>query len=146
MRRLGQQARLGDETWEEPILAQVAGIALDDDDDRRRRRGPRVGHRDRSRSTGPGSTGRCASSRSSTPPAVSGTRVYLDRLKALREAKDERSRHARAAVFRRERAIELAAGLSATWSEADVPEEKAELLHAIYERITVAGRRSWGSG
>ncbi len=30
--------------------------------------------------------------------------------------------------------------LSATWMEADVPEAKAELLHAIYERIVVTGR------
>ena len=27
----GRKARLGDETWEAPVLAQVAGIALDDD-------------------------------------------------------------------------------------------------------------------
>jgi hypothetical protein len=26
----GRKARLGDQTWEEPVLAQVAGIALDD--------------------------------------------------------------------------------------------------------------------
>ncbi len=31
--------------------------------------------------------------------------------------------------------------LSATWMEADVPEAKAELLHAIYERIVVTGRK-----
>ena len=29
---------------------------------------------------------------------------------------------------------------SSTWSEADVPEVKAEVLHAIYERIVVTGR------
>ena len=31
--------------------------------------------------------------------------------------------------------------MSATWSEADVPEAKAELLRAIYERIVVTGRK-----
>ncbi len=31
--------------------------------------------------------------------------------------------------------------LSATWMEADVPEAMAELLHAIYERIVVTGRK-----
>ncbi len=31
--------------------------------------------------------------------------------------------------------------LSTTWTEADVPEAKADVLHAIYDRITVAGRR-----
>jgi len=30
--------------------------------------------------------------------------------------------------------------LSATWRQADVPEAKAELLHAVYERIVVTGR------
>jgi len=30
--------------------------------------------------------------------------------------------------------------LSATWSEADVPEAKAEVLHAIYDQIVVTGR------
>jgi hypothetical protein len=29
---------------------------------------------------------------------------------------------------------------------ADVPKEKADLMHAICERITVAGPRSWVSG
>ena len=29
--------------------------------------------------------------------------------------------------------------LSATWRAAEVPAEKADLLHAIYDRITVAG-------
>ena len=29
--------------------------------------------------------------------------------------------------------------LGETWRHADVPAEKAELLHAIYERIVVAG-------
>ena len=31
--------------------------------------------------------------------------------------------------------------LGETWQQADVPEAKAELVHAIYERIVVAGRR-----
>ena len=30
--------------------------------------------------------------------------------------------------------------LGATWQEADVPEAKSQLLHAIYERIVVVGR------
>ena len=39
-----------------------------------------------------------------------------------------------------ERAVAWLRTLSATWSEADVPEAKAELLRAIYERIVVTGR------
>jgi hypothetical protein len=30
--------------------------------------------------------------------------------------------------------------LSATWTDADVPEAKADVLHAIYDRIVVIGR------
>ena len=40
-----------------------------------------------------------------------------------------------------ERAVEWLQALAETWQQADVPEAKAELLHAIYERIVVAGRR-----
>ena len=29
---------------------------------------------------------------------------------------------------------------TSTWSDADVPEAKADVLHAIYERIVVTGR------
>jgi hypothetical protein len=31
--------------------------------------------------------------------------------------------------------------LSETWRAAEVPAERADLLHAVYDRITVAGRR-----
>ena len=65
--------------------------------------------------------------------------VYLERLRGLRESKDdaERTRGERVAA---ERAIDWLRALSATWAEADVPEAKAEVLHAIYERIVVTGR------
>ncbi len=39
-----------------------------------------------------------------------------------------------------ERALEWLATLAETWQHADVPEAKAELLHAIEERYVVAGR------
>ena len=39
-----------------------------------------------------------------------------------------------------ERAVEWLRTLAATWHAADVAAEKADLLHAIYERIVVAGR------
>jgi len=38
-----------------------------------------------------------------------------------------------------ERAVEWLRVLGTTWRHADVPEAKAELLHEIFERITVAG-------
>lgn len=31
--------------------------------------------------------------------------------------------------------------IGATWRQADLPEEKADLVYVIYERITIAGRR-----
>ncbi len=38
-----------------------------------------------------------------------------------------------------ERAVEWLRVLGRTWASADVPEAKADLLHAIYDRIVVAG-------
>jgi hypothetical protein len=40
-----------------------------------------------------------------------------------------------------ERAVGWLQAPSATWSGADVPEAKADLLHAIYEEIVVTGRK-----
>ena len=37
------------------------------------------------------------------------------------------------------RAVEWQQALGESFQAADVPQEKEELLHAIYERITVAG-------
>jgi len=37
--------------------------------------------------------------------------------------------------------VEWLKAINETWQQADVPEAKAELVHAIYERIVVAGRR-----
>ena len=39
-----------------------------------------------------------------------------------------------------ERAVAWLRALAETWTAADVPEAKADLLHAIYERIVVVGR------
>ena len=135
----GRKARLGDETWEAPVLAQVAGIAARRRHDGVGRRGPRVeppaGRIDRA-----GSTGRSASSPSSTPPARLGDDTYLARLKALREQRDaivERTARAYPASGR----SSGCAPSASHWQEADVPKEKADLMHAIYERITVAGPR-----
>ena len=36
--------------------------------------------------------------------------------------------------------MEWLRALAETWQQADVPEARSELLHAIYERIVVAGR------
>ena len=39
------------------------------------------------------------------------------------------------------RVVDWLRALSETWHAADVEEEKAELLHAIYDRIVVSGDR-----
>jgi hypothetical protein len=43
--------------------------------------------------------------------------------------------------IRATRAVEWLRALSETWKAADVLEEKADLLHAIYDRIVMAGER-----
>jgi hypothetical protein len=39
-----------------------------------------------------------------------------------------------------DRAVAWLQALAATWRAAEVPAETADVLHAIYDRITVAGR------
>ncbi len=63
---------------------------------------------------------------------------YLTRLKALREQRDaivERT----APGLPGKRAVEWLRALGQSFQAADVPKEKADLMHAVYERITVAG-------
>jgi hypothetical protein len=67
-----------------------------------------------------------------------GDDTYLARLRALREQRDaivERT----APGLPGHRAVEWLRALSESFQTADVPKEKADLMHAIYERITVAG-------
>ena len=68
-----------------------------------------------------------------------GDTVYLDRIKELRAAQAETEETVHEGVSA-ERAVEWLRAIADTWQQADVPEAKAELLHAIYERIVVAGR------
>ena len=67
-----------------------------------------------------------------------GDDTYLMRLKALRDQRDaivERT----APGLPGHRAVEWLRALGDSFQAADVPKEKAELMHAIYDRITVAG-------
>ena len=67
-----------------------------------------------------------------------GDDTYLTRMKALREQGDaivERT----APGLPGQRAVEWLRAISESIQIADVPKEKADLMHAIYERITVAG-------
>ena len=65
--------------------------------------------------------------------------TYLERLKHLRASLAEIEETAQVGVPA-DRAVEWLRALAETWREADLPEAKADLLHAIYERIVIAGR------
>jgi hypothetical protein len=133
----GRRARLGDEVWEEPILAQLEAVQLDEST---------IGAVVASLGTGP------------RPVALDQARidrqirelalehaagrledtVYLDRLHELRDAKENLERTSTDGISP-ERAVAWLEALSATWRAAEGPAERADVLHAIYDRITIAG-------
>ncbi|MEX1172865.1 MAG: hypothetical protein WEG56_09665 [Chloroflexota bacterium] len=135
----GAQARYGDETWEEPILAQMAGIELDD-------------------ATVAAVVGALGSA--PRPITIDRARIdrqmrdlalehaagrledaaYLERLQAQREMKESLERTTSTGITA-ERAVAWLRTPYESWTRADVPEAKADLLHAIYEEIVVTGRR-----
>jgi hypothetical protein len=139
----GPQARLGDETWEAPVLAQVSGIELDDCVMVR---------------------GVAALGSAVRPVAIDRSRIerqmrelalehvagaisdetYLERMKQLRASLAAVEETAQEGIPA-ERAVDWPRTLAETWAAADVLEAKAELLHAIYERIVVAGRAFVGA-
>ena len=67
-----------------------------------------------------------------------GDDTYLARLKALRQARDAIAKGSETGVPA-QRAIEWLHALAESIQQADVPKERAELMHAIHDRITVAG-------
>ena len=134
----GPQARYGDETWEVPVLAQVAGLTIDDGVIARVVAA--LGSPDR-----PVGLDRARIERQMRDLALDHVAeriddsAYLDRLGHFRTdlaTVDTTPRGELAA----KRAVEWLRVLADTWVNADVPEARADLLHAIYERITVVGR------
>lgn len=133
----GPRARLADATWEAPILAQVSAIQLDT--------ATIAGVVAALGSTQrPVAIDRARLERQMRELALDhvaggiGDDAYLARLAELRSqlaAVDEGSNLGVPA----ERAVAWLRALGETWDRADVPQEKADLLHAIYERIVVAG-------
>ena len=133
----GRKARLGDETWEGPVLAQVEGIAVDD-----------VTMASVVAALGsnqqPVAIDRARIDRQIRELALEhaagslGDDAYLARLKVLRQQRDAITERT-AAGLPGHRAVEWLRALSESIQIADVPKEKADLMHAIYERITVAG-------
>jgi hypothetical protein len=69
-----------------------------------------------------------------------GDEVYFERKRQLRSEIAALERSSRPGIPAAQ-AVEWLRALSETWLAADVQAEKAELLHAIYERIVVAGDR-----
>lgn len=130
--------RYGDETWEEPILAQMAGLELDDETI-----GAVVGAL--GSAPRPVKLDRARIDRQMRDLALDHAAgrledaVYLDRLRGLRESKESLEVNANGGISA-EVALAWLRALSSTWSEADVFEAKAEVLHAIYEQIVVTGR------
>jgi hypothetical protein len=133
----GAQARYGDETWEAPVLAQVAGLTLDD-----------------------GIIARVVAALSSAERPVGLDRARIER--QMRELSGDHlaERIDNSGYLERlgqprldlknvdatprgdlpaKRAVEWLRVLAETWVEADVPEAKADLLHAIYDRVFVRG-------
>ena len=135
----GRRARLPDATWEAPVLAQVEGIELDDTTlagvvaalDT----GPRPVTLDRGRIERQMRELALDHARGAIDDAA-----YLERMGQLRAARTAIDDTPQPGVVAA-RAIDWLRVLAETWASADVPEAKAELLHAIYERIVVAGRR-----
>jgi DNA invertase Pin-like site-specific DNA recombinase len=135
--RWGPHARIRAEVWEVPVLAQLGAIELDD-----------------------GAVAGVVAALGSTrrPVAMDRTRIkrqmhelalehlddgisddtYLKRLAHLRASLAELEQTAEVGVSP-DRAVPWLRALAETWQQADVPEAKAELLHAIYERIVVPG-------
>ncbi|CAN5682186.1 hypothetical protein BH23CHL8_BH23CHL8_28860 [soil metagenome] len=134
----GPQARFGDEVWEGPVLAQVAEMRFDDAGIARVV--ATLGGAER-----PVTLDRVRVERQMRELALDhvGGKVsdetYVVRQKELRArlaAFDE----PRAGHVPAKRAVEWLRALGETWRSADVPEAKADLIHAIYERIVVSGR------
>ena len=126
-------------SWEEPILAQLEGIELDDATIAAvvasLGSGPRPVTLDKARID--------RQIRDLALEHAAGRledEVYLERLREFRDAKDNLERTSADGITA-ERAVAWLRALSETWRAAEVPAERADLLHAIYDRITVAGRR-----
>ena len=134
----GAQARYTEDTWEQPILAQVAALTIDD--------GLAV-----KVVAALGSTARPVTldrgriqrqmqdlARDHLAERLDDT-TYLGRLAQLRAELAALETRQRAAMPAK-RALEWLRAISDTWAVPDVSEAKAELLHALYERIVVRGR------
>jgi hypothetical protein len=133
----GPQARYGDEVFETPVLAQAAGMRLDDA--AIAKVVTMLGAAER-----PVTLDKVRLEREKRQLAMDhadghvSDDVYLSRLKEIRSSLASfdvpQAGHVPA-----KRAAAWLGALGETLESADVPEAKADLVHAIYERIVVAG-------
>ena len=133
----GQQARYGDEVWEAPVLAQAAAMHLDDASIVKVV--AMLGAAER-----PVTLDKVRLERQLRELALDlaegriGDDAYMAQVKELRKglaAFDE----PQAGHVPAKRAAAWLKALGETLQTADVPEAKSDLIHAIYERIVVAG-------
>ena len=133
----GRRARISASTWETPILDQLGSIKLDNSVRAQIVAVLSAGER-------PVTMDRARLERQMRELALEhaagslGDEAYLARLKVLRQQRDaivERT----APGLPGQRAVEWLRALGESFQAADVPKEKADLMHAIYDRITVAG-------
>ena len=133
----GDRARLAGDTWEAPINAQMAALELDN--------GTiaevvaALGSADR-----PVKLDRARLERAKRELALEHAAEaitdgeYLERLARLRGEVAALDQEARPGIPP-DRIAEWLRMLGSTWRQAELREEQAEVLHAIYDRITVSG-------
>ena len=135
----GRRARLADETWEPAILGQLSSLALDD-----ATIGAVVAALGSTRR--PVAIERARVERQLRDVALQhvaqaiGDEAYLARVAELRSVAD-RLDAAEGTGVAPARAVAWLRVIGETMERADLPAERADLVHAIYERIIVAGPR-----
>lgn len=134
----GPKARHVSGTWEVPLMAQIEGITLD---------GATIAAVVAATSAGrPIAIGRARLDRQLHDLAQSNVQdkisdeAYLERKRQLR-AELAGMEQQPGGSLPAQRSIEWLRAFAESWREANVPEAKADLVHAIYERIVVAGRQ-----
>ncbi len=135
----GSKARLGDDTWEPAVLAQLANVRIDD-------------------TTVAAVVSVLASDE--RPIAIEQGRVdrrirelalehaagtiddatYLSRMNGLRKQREALAADAKTSIPAA-RVVEWLRAFGRAIEHADLPAERADLIHAVYERIVVAGPR-----
>jgi hypothetical protein len=130
------KARLAGDTWEAPINAQMAGLELNAQTIAEVVAA--LGSVDRPVKLDRARLDRAKRELALEHAAEAMTDAeYLERLAGLRAEVATLDREDRPEIAP-ERIVDWLGALSSTWRQADLREEQAEVLHAIYDRITVS--------